>query len=45
VALLKSEVKSQQRHVKALKRRSLWAKVLEEVIIKYFLATTWAKCT
>ena len=40
VALLKSEVKSQERHVKTLKRKSLWAKVLEEVTIKYFLAAT-----
>lgn len=40
VALLKSEVKSQERHVKTLKRKSLWAKVLEEVTIEYFLATT-----
>ncbi|XP_024394485.1 protein PSK SIMULATOR 1 isoform X3 [Physcomitrium patens] len=32
VSLLKSEVKSQERHVKTLKRRSLWAKILEEVM-------------
>ncbi|KAG0588162.1 hypothetical protein KC19_2G221200 [Ceratodon purpureus] len=32
VALLKSEVKSQERHVKTLKKKSLWAKVLEEVM-------------
>ncbi|KAG0570775.1 hypothetical protein KC19_6G187000 [Ceratodon purpureus] len=32
VALLKGEVKSQERHVKTLKRRSLWGKTLEEVM-------------
>jgi len=29
--LLRSEVKSQEKHVKALKKRCLWSKVLEEV--------------
>jgi len=31
VALLKSEVKSQEKHVEGLKKRSLWSRTLEEV--------------
>lgn len=31
IMLLRSEVKSQEKHVKALKKRCLWSKVLEEV--------------
>jgi hypothetical protein len=31
IILLRSEVKSQEKHVKALKKRCLWSKVLEEV--------------
>lgn len=33
VALLKSEVKSQEKLVKALKKRSLWSRTLEEVFL------------
>ncbi|CAM6048329.1 unnamed protein product [Sphagnum compactum] len=32
IMLLRSEVKSQEKHVKALKKRCLWSKVLEEVM-------------
>jgi hypothetical protein len=32
--ILKQEVKSQNKHVKSLKKRSLWSKNLEEVIEK-----------
>ncbi|KAG0576407.1 hypothetical protein KC19_5G077900 [Ceratodon purpureus] len=32
VALLRSEVKSQEKHVEALKKRSLWSRTLEEVM-------------
>jgi hypothetical protein len=31
IAFLKSEIKSQEKHVKTLKKRCLWSKVLEEV--------------
>lgn len=31
IAFLKTEVKSQEKHVKTLKKRCLWSKVLEEV--------------
>jgi hypothetical protein len=30
---LKSEVRSQEKHVEALKKRSLWSKTLEEVFL------------
>jgi hypothetical protein len=30
--ILKSEVKSQEKHIKTLKKRSLWSKILEEVL-------------
>jgi len=33
VALLKSEVKSQEKHVEGLKKRSLWSRTLEEVLL------------
>lgn len=32
IALLRSEVKSQEKHVEALKKRSLWSRNLEEVL-------------
>eukprot|EP00249_Psilotum_nudum_P022271 c28447_g6_i1 orf=289-2283(-) len=42
LAILRSELKSQKKHVKNLKKRSLWSKILEEVMDKlvdivYFL--------
>ncbi|CAK9874026.1 unnamed protein product [Sphagnum jensenii] len=32
LVILKSEVKSQEKHIKTLKKRSLWSKILEEVM-------------
>jgi hypothetical protein len=32
LVILKSEVKSQEKHIKTLKKRSLWSKILEEVL-------------
>ncbi|XP_075481552.1 protein PSK SIMULATOR 1-like isoform X1 [Primulina tabacum] len=42
LAILRAELKSQQKHVKSLKKKSLWSKILEEVMEKladivYFL--------
>ncbi|XP_002963258.2 uncharacterized protein LOC9655198 [Selaginella moellendorffii] len=42
IAMLKGDLKAQQKHVKSLKKRSLWSKILEEVMEKlvdvvYFL--------
>lgn len=39
VALLKSEVKSQEKHVEALKKKSLWSRTLEEVFVFLELVT------
>jgi hypothetical protein len=36
IAFLKTEVKSQEKHVKTLKKRCLWSKVLEEVCYVLF---------
>ena len=44
VALLKSEVKSQEKHVEALKKRSLWSRTLEEVnFFSYNLALEFSE--
>ncbi|KAM3305938.1 protein PSK SIMULATOR 1 [Capsicum chacoense] len=34
LAILRAELKSQRKHVKSLKKKSLWSKILEEVIEK-----------
>ncbi|XP_050269192.1 protein PSK SIMULATOR 1 [Quercus robur] len=34
LAILRAELKSQRKHVKSLKKKSLWAKILEEVMEK-----------
>lgn len=34
LAILRAELKSQQKHVKSLKKKSLWSKILEEVMEK-----------
>ncbi|KAL8133253.1 protein PSK SIMULATOR 1 [Apium graveolens] len=34
LAILKAELKSQKKHVKSLKKKSLWSKILEEVMEK-----------
>lgn len=31
LAILRAELKSQRKHVKSLKKKSLWSKILEEV--------------
>lgn len=31
LAILKTELKSQKKHVRSLKKKSLWSKILEEV--------------
>ncbi|KAI3460639.1 hypothetical protein Pfo_017302 [Paulownia fortunei] len=35
LAILRAELKSQKKHVKSLKKKSLWSKILEEVAIPY----------
>lgn len=35
--ILKQEVKSQSKHVKSLRKKSLWSKNLEEVGVQLFL--------
>lgn len=37
LAILRAELKSQKKHVKNLKKKSLWSKILEEVAIPNFL--------
>ncbi|GKV32342.1 hypothetical protein SLEP1_g40958 [Rubroshorea leprosula] len=34
LAILRAELKSQKKHVKSLKKKSLWSKILEEVMVK-----------
>ncbi|CAH9136231.1 unnamed protein product [Cuscuta epithymum] len=34
LAMLRAELKSQRKHVKSLKKKSLWSKILEEVMVK-----------
>ncbi|CAA0809808.1 Protein of unknown function (DUF668 [Striga hermonthica] len=34
LAILRAELKSQKKHVKSLKKKSLWSKVLEEVVME-----------
>lgn len=36
LAILRSELKSQKKHVRNLKKKSLWSKILEEVRRKYY---------
>lgn len=35
LAILRAELKSQKKHVKSLKKKSLWSKILEEVMEKF----------
>ncbi|KAL2604632.1 hypothetical protein AAZV13_09G078700 [Glycine max] len=36
LAILRAKLKSQEKHVRNLKKKSLWSKILEEVRTQYY---------